>query len=197
MGSPRSHGNTSILLLEAIKALNDDIERETIDISRMDIQGCRGCELCRQDGACVIQDDMQTLYPMIERADGIILASPTYFYNVTASMKAFIERMYCYERFHPQDRSVWSSFNEMRGGRYAVSITVCEQDDEYDMGFASDAMDRSLQALGYRVVDSVRVFGAYDAGAVSEHTGNLELARKAGRRLSMMLDMIPETNPKQ
>jgi len=190
MGSPRHNGNTSLVLRETMQALDDEIEKEIVQLSSLNIEGCRGCEGCRQKGVCIIQDDMQTLYPKIERADALILASPTYFYNVTALMKAFIERMYCYERFHPQDRSVWSSFNEMRGGRYAVSIAVCEQDNEYDMGFTSEAMDRSLQALGYRMVDSLKVLNVYEAGEVRQHPQALMQAKRAGERLSKMFELI-------
>ena len=47
---------------------------------------CGGCE---KEGNCVIQDDMQLLYPKITEADRIIIASPIYFYGVTAQTKAF------------------------------------------------------------------------------------------------------------
>lgn len=190
MGSPRKNGNTAILLQEIMQALGDGVETETVQLSSLNIQGCRGCEQCRAKGKCIILDDMQELYPKIERADAIILASPTYFYNVTALMKAFIERLYCYERFHPQDRSVWSSLNEINGTKFAVSIAVCEQENEYDMGFASEAMDRSLQALGYRLVDSVKVLKVYKEGEVQHHPQALIQAKRAGERLIKMFDLI-------
>lgn len=193
MGSPRAHGNTATLLSRTMQALDESIERETIDLFGLDIQGCRGCEGCRKDGLCVVNDDMQTLYPKIERADAIILASPTYFYNITALMKAFIERLYCYEIFHPFDRSVWTSVNELRGGRFALSIAVCEQENQYDMGFTSQVMDRSLQALGYRVLDSVQASGAYAKGEVLHHLSSLQLAEHAGRKLSMILELASDS----
>lgn len=89
-----------------MQSSDDDIEREVVYLSDLHINGCRGCERCRGAGKCIIADDMQKLYPKIERANAIILASPTYFYNVTDLMKTFIERLYCYECFHPQNRSV-------------------------------------------------------------------------------------------
>jgi len=87
---------------------------------------------------------MQKLYPLIQEADAIILGSPTYFYNITSDMKAFIERLYCYEIFHKDDRAVWLPLNEISGIKYASVIAVCEQENEMDMGFTADAMKMPL-----------------------------------------------------
>lgn len=61
------------------------------------------------------------------------------------------------EIFDEEDRSVWLSVNEVLGGKYAVVIAVCEQQNKEDMGFTAEAMSKLLSALGYRVVETVKV----------------------------------------
>ncbi len=77
---------------------------------------------------------MQKIYPLLIESDAIIFGSPTYFYNVTADVKAFIDRCYCFEVMSKEDRSLWMGINEVLGGRYAAVIAVCEQHSSEDMG---------------------------------------------------------------
>jgi multimeric flavodoxin WrbA len=95
-GSPRLNGNTRKALeivLGELKAAG--IEGEIINICEKDIHGCKACGACgrNKDKRCIRTDDDVNAY--IEKmcaADGIILGSPTYFGNMTAQMKAFIDR---------------------------------------------------------------------------------------------------------
>ncbi|MDK2924712.1 MAG: hypothetical protein PWQ41_486 [Bacillota bacterium] len=184
VGSKRKKGNTSCLVQEAIRAAqNEGAETELIFLGDYSIKDCTGCEGCKHTYKCVINDDMQKIYPLLLEADGIILGSPTYFYNISADMKAFIDRCYSFEVFAEDDRSCWLSINEALGGKYAAVIAVCEQHDEKDMGFTPEAMSKSLEALGYRVVDTVRVLGLFKAGEALQDNKALEQSRKAGERL--------------
>ncbi|MDD2553360.1 MAG: flavodoxin family protein [Desulfotomaculaceae bacterium] len=183
-GSKRKKGNTSILVQEALQgAQKEGAKTELIFLGDYAIKGCLGCEGCKDTYRCVIDDDMQKIYPLLLESDGIILGSPTYFYNISADMKAFIDRCYCFEVFAEEDRSCWSSINEARGGKYAAVIAVCEQQDEKDMGFASEAMCLSLQALGYRVIDQVKVFNLFKAGEALNDNDVLRRSGKAGEKL--------------
>jgi multimeric flavodoxin WrbA len=59
------------------------------------IQGCKGCRCCQRNGnQCILNDDMQDMYALFNQSDIIVLASPLYFWTITASIKAFIERLY-------------------------------------------------------------------------------------------------------
>ena len=95
-GSPRKEGNTYFLLnmvLDEIKAAG--IETEIYSMAGKQIQGCIACYQCmkNKDGKCAIDKDIanECIAKMTE-ADGILLGSPTYFSDVTAGMKALIER---------------------------------------------------------------------------------------------------------
>ena len=95
-GSARKDGNTSILLnmvFEELKA--EGIETEIYTLAGKPIQGCIACYKCfeNKNKRCAVEKDVinECIQKMIE-ADGILLGSPTYFADVSAGMKALIER---------------------------------------------------------------------------------------------------------
>lgn len=194
VGSKRKNGNTSYLVQETLEEVKKQgIETELIFLGDYVIKDCTGCEGCKDTYECVINDDMQKIYPLLLEADAVIIGSPTYFYNVTADMKAFLDRCYCFEVFADDDRSVWMGIHEVFGGKYAVVIAVCEQFDEKDMGFTAKAMSKTFEALGYRVIETVKTIGAFKAGEVSECETSLQQARKAGKRLIKTLKLRNKT----
>src|SRR3989337_4578311 len=92
-GSPRKEGNSDILLNSALKgAESNGADVEKIIIRDLQIAPCNSCGKCYEKGDCVINDDMQKMYPKLVDADGIIVASPIYFMGVSAQLKAFIDR---------------------------------------------------------------------------------------------------------
>lgn len=96
-GSARKDGNTSIIINAIFSELKKSgIETELIDLSKERINGCTGCGSCfrNKDNKCVFKNDIvnECIEKMIE-ADGIILGSPVYFADVTANMKALLERI--------------------------------------------------------------------------------------------------------
>jgi len=186
--SKRKNGNTAFLVNSALQAAESlGIETHMEYLCDYSISGCTGCEGCKETYKCIIDDDMQKLYPHIMEADAIILGSPTYFYNITSDMKAFIERLYCYEIFDKDDRSVWMPLNETTGIKYATVIAVCEQSSEQDMGFTAEAMKMPLEALGYRVVDTVKVLHLFEKGAAQKDKPASKLAKNAGEILAKTL----------
>ena len=95
-GSARKEGNTAVLLnlvLDELKA--EGIETEIYSLAGKPVQGCIACYKCfeKKNKRCNVDKDVinECIQKMIE-ADGIILGSPTYFADVSASMKALIER---------------------------------------------------------------------------------------------------------
>lgn len=92
-GSPRRKGNTEVLLTriaQGVEAAGG--VSELVRLPELDIHPCRACGGCDKRGRCVIDDDMQGLYDKIDTADRIVIASPIYFYAVSAQTKAFIDR---------------------------------------------------------------------------------------------------------
>lgn len=197
VGSKRKNGNTSTLIQRAIETAREEgIESEVIFLGDYNIVDCNGCEGCKNTYICVVNDDMQKIYPLLLEADAIILGSPTYFYNVSAGVKAFIDRCYCFEMFAEDDRSVWMGINEVLGVKYAVVISVCEQYSEVDMGHTAEVMVKSLEALGYRVIDTVKALGLFKQGDALNDEIALEQAAEAGKKLAKTLMLRKEVERK-
>lgn len=95
-GSPRRHGNTSIIIEEVFKELEKNgIETELIQLGGLPIRGCMSCMKCfeNRNGKCVIEKDgFNDILDKMAKADGILLGSPVYAADVTSEMKAFIDR---------------------------------------------------------------------------------------------------------
>lgn len=96
-GSPRPKGNTSQLIemvFEAIKAENDKIETELIQLAGKKINSCRACFKCmaNKNDKCIQDDDLNEVYAKMIEADAIIIGSPVYYADVTGKTKCLIER---------------------------------------------------------------------------------------------------------
>ena len=91
-GSPNKNGNSVFLLKEVLKILEPALDTELIFLKEYDIKPCNGCQSCDKNGKCVIEDDMQKLYPKIKDSQVIILASPSYMGGVTSRLRIFMER---------------------------------------------------------------------------------------------------------
>lgn len=92
-GSPRKGGNTDQLLDRALEgALSAGAEVKRLYVRDLKMCGCIECGGCDKTGKCVVEDDMQSVYPLLEEADVIFLASPIFFYSLTAQVKALIDR---------------------------------------------------------------------------------------------------------
>lgn len=91
-GSPHLNGNTAYALRYALAELTRlGLDTEYLALAELDIHPCQGCFHCR-DGACIHDDDMQTVYAAMLRADGIILASPVWMGMVTGLLKTMMDR---------------------------------------------------------------------------------------------------------
>ncbi|MGV8120508.1 MAG: flavodoxin family protein [Candidatus Xenobiia bacterium LiM19] len=96
-GSPRKNSNTHLLVEEARRGLADSgAESKIFFLNDMKIRGCQACYYCKKNNVtdCAVKDDMQSIYQAVNESDGIIVASPIYFGEVTAQTKACIDRMF-------------------------------------------------------------------------------------------------------
>ena len=97
-GSPRKEGNTAYAIkLMAEELRKDGIETEIIEIGHLAIHGCTGCGYCTnsEKNECVFKDDpVNETAAKIRGADGLILASPTYYAGIAGTMKSFLDRLF-------------------------------------------------------------------------------------------------------
>lgn len=96
-GSPHIAGNTSHLI-DAFRRGAEDAGHTVITVltAQKKISGCKGCEYChfQGHGECIQKDDMQQIYPLMKKADMLVLASPIYYRSFSSQLKCVIDRFY-------------------------------------------------------------------------------------------------------
>lgn len=188
-GSPRKGGNSDILLKRMLAGVRDEgVETEEIQLRDYQFQPCIGCERCRKDKHCTgLLDGMQLIYPKIEEAIGLIVISPIYSYNMTALMKAFIDRLYAFYNFSEQRPGHWASRLEKQG-RKAIIAAVGEQPNETGgMDLTLETFRRSINALGHDIIGELPVMGVFHKGKIKDLPEVLDQAESLGRRLAASL----------
>lgn len=93
-GSPRKKGNTNYLISAFMDAAEKSGARtHTIDVTRKNIIPCKEYTVCEKKGYCPIDDDVKDeIYPLLRRAEVVVMASPIFFYNMSAQLKAVVDR---------------------------------------------------------------------------------------------------------
>lgn len=89
VGSAKKNGRTALHVREALKGAG--CSSEILFLSDYNVRPCTDCDACRK-GECVIEDDMRRIYPLLEKADGIIVGSPVYFGSLSAQLKLVFDR---------------------------------------------------------------------------------------------------------
>lgn len=92
-GSPRRGGNSDALLdacAGGVREAGGDVD--LLYVAQADVWPCRGCNACSTDGVCILHDGMHDVYPRIDAADAIVVATPVYFATVPAVLKALYDR---------------------------------------------------------------------------------------------------------
>lgn len=95
-GSPRKGGNTDLLVDAFVKGASQKHHVEVVSVRDFKVNPCKGCNACfRNDGnTCVQKDDMPLIYDQLAIADMLVIASPVYFYGLSAQLKAVIDRLH-------------------------------------------------------------------------------------------------------
>ncbi len=93
--SPRKRANSSLLADQVAAGARDaGAAVESFDLHALDIRPCDACDFCQGAAECVINDDMQMLYPKLRAADAIVIASPIYWFTLSGQAKLCIDRWY-------------------------------------------------------------------------------------------------------
>lgn len=116
-GSPRVNGNTSIALNEMRKVFElEGIEFEVVTVGNKDIRGCVACRSCAKTGRCVFDDIVNELAEKLEKADGLVVASPVYYASANATLIACLDRLFFSTRFDKTMKVGASVVCARRGG---------------------------------------------------------------------------------
>ena len=94
-GSPRKGGNTELLAEAFAKGAAAHHHVEIVSVRDYKVNPCLGCNACfKTDGICAQKDDIAIIYEKMSRADMLVIASPVYFYGISAQLKAVIDRFH-------------------------------------------------------------------------------------------------------
>lgn len=103
-GSPRPHGNTAAMVAAFAKGAQENGHQvDVVNVCQKKIAGCLACEYCHKKDSgherqCVQQDDMQEVYPLLDEAEMIVLASPVYYHSFSGQLQCAINRIYALDK---------------------------------------------------------------------------------------------------
>lgn len=179
LGSPRKKGNSTVLAKEIIRgAESTGAKVETVYLNGLTIRPCQGCYACKKKGSsgCAVDDDMQSIYPKLIASDAWVIASPVYWFSMSAQTKIFMDR--CFALFN--DFQEKSPFYKKR---IAIAMSYGDSDP-----FTSGCVNalRSFQDaytyVGAKIVGMV--YGsAEDPGAIAADTELMKQAGELGKKL--------------
>jgi len=179
-GSPRREGNTDILLEETLKVVSSGNEVILFTLNDMNIRPCQNCGGCDETGICVLKDDMDDIYPAIREADRIIMASPIFFFGLSAQTKIMVDRC---QAFWCEKYLLKKTIPPGPHGRKGLLLLVGGMKKDTGIqcaGATATAFFRTIsvpehETLGYLSIDS--------KGAILNHPSALKDAYEAGAKL--------------
>lgn len=100
-GSPRRDGNTVAMVNAFAEGARESGNQvDIVNVCQKKIAGCLACEYChtKGNGKCIQNDDMQEVYPLLEEAEMIVLASPIYYHSFSGQLQCAINRIYALDK---------------------------------------------------------------------------------------------------
>jgi len=170
VGSPRKKYTYKLVktVLDTV-AEKKNVETELIQLSDYKIEHCSGClDYCEKTKKCKIKDDMQKLYPELKEADALIIGTPTYYYNVSGSVKDFIDR----------SNPLYNA--ESLKGKIGAAIAVSEEEGHNQ---ALTAISSLFQLHKLREVGSIAIVHRRKPLGQVE----LEMAKSLGEKIASLL----------
>jgi multimeric flavodoxin WrbA len=177
LGSPRRKGNSSTLAARISRgAKSAGAEVETVFLQGLKISPCRGCNTCQKPDSkgCANQDDMQKIYPKLIKADAWVIASPVYWFNMSAQTKIFMDRCYALTAY---------AQNPFVGKRIAIAMSYGDV-DPFSSGCvnALRAFQDAFRYAGAKIAGMV--YGsATEAGEIANNKALMREAEELGKRL--------------
>jgi multimeric flavodoxin WrbA len=180
MGSPRRQSNTELLLDKALAGAHEaGAEVEKVLVSKLKITPCLEIYACLKDGNCSIKDDMKPLYDRLLEADHVILASPIFFYGITAQAKALVDRCQAlWVRRHVLHRG--EEDKRIRRGAF-ISVGATRGEKLFDGAVLT--VKYFFDAIGVEYAGDLLVRGIDDKSQIEERPAALEDAFRLGRDL--------------
>ena len=180
LGSPRKGGNSEVLteaMLKGVRAAGST--PEIIRLCELSLSPCISCGGCNKTGKCVVEDDMTPLYDKILATDLIILASPIFFYGITAQAKAFIDRTQALwnRKSLLMKKGEWQDNPDRRG--FFISVAATSGGRIFEGAVLT--MKYGFDAMGTAYDGDLLVTGADRRGDMAKFEQKLKEAEEAGK----------------
>lgn len=180
-GSPRVEGNTELLLkatIDPIKEAGHDIRVFKLNV--MKIKPCQDCGGCEKTGQCIIKDDMEEIYTAIREADRIILASPIFFFGLSAQAKAMIDRC---QAFWCEKYLLKRPIPPGPFGRKGLLLLVGGMKNDIGIECAGATAKAFFRTVSVPEHEVLSFKGIDEKGAILGHPTALKEGKKAGEKL--------------
>jgi multimeric flavodoxin WrbA len=187
LGSPRKKGNSEILAEKVLEGvMKAGGSPETIRLCDLKISPCISCGGCDKTGKCVVEDDMTPLYDKIITIDKIIVASPIFFYGITAQTKAFIDRTQALwnRKRLLQKKGDWVENPERKG--FFISVAATRGSRIFEGAVLT--MRYGFDAMGLSYGGDFLVTGPDKRGDMTSYEQKLAEASEAGKNFILGLD---------
>ncbi len=179
-GSPRTGGNTDILLEEALKGAREKgVRTEKIILNNLKMVPCQECVDAKDDGTCKIEDDFQGLYKKIMNADAVILASPIFFGSLSAQTKIMIDRFQCSWRY----KYILKKASEKKQKPGALILVEASERESF-LNSAKAIAKNFFATIDREYAEDLLCKGLEGKGDVLEHAEFLKKAAQIGKRLA-------------
>lgn len=185
-GSPRRQGNTAALLDQAVQgAAQAGAEVDKIVLRDLNMSPCLEIYGCKQHGRCVIDDDFQGVYDLCLASQGLLLASPIFFYGLSAHTKIMMDRFQSlWVKKYWIDKRPFGQRDYTRKGLF-ISAGATHGQRLFDGALLS--VRYFMDVLDMELMDTVLCRGLDLAGEVDRHPAYLEQAQQAGADLARAL----------
>ncbi len=180
-GSPRLEGNTDILIKEMLRAIGESShDIQVFKLNFMNIKPCQDCGGCDKSGECIIHDDMDSIYGAIRQADRIILASPIFFFGLSAQAKIMIDRC---QSFWCEKYLLKRPLPPGPFGRKGLLLLVGGMKKEIGIQCAEATGSAFFRTVSVPEHRTLSFLGIDAKGAILEHPEALRSAFEAGKDL--------------
>ncbi len=182
LGSPRKNANSSIVAERfCATAQNLGAEVRSFTLNDLDFRGCQGCYVCKTKlDRCVLKDDLAEVLEAVRETDILVLASPVYFWDVSAQMKAFLDR--CFSFLVP-DFLTNPNRSRLAPGKKLVFILTQNNPDPNSFTHIFQKFDYFFRGFGFTDTRQIRAFGAREPGEVEANREVMETAVRTAEEL--------------
>lgn len=182
LGSPRPEGNSAIVakrFCDTAEGLGSEVK--TFALNKLKYRGCQACMTCKARlDRCVLKDDLTDVLEAVRESDVLVIASPTYYGDLSSQLKAFIDRTFS---FLVPDYQTNPNPCRIRAGKKLVFIQTQAEPDKNAFSDVFPRYEAFFKWYGFDGTHLIRACGVVDAGEVQTHKDVLSLAEETAKTI--------------